>query len=72
MVGVIAHKNTDRVGGTTCAAACDLRAKASAFYFTGGEYGLLGAFYDNATDAVRAMGYIGCPRDPPLSRCPNS
>jgi hypothetical protein len=61
MVGVIALKNTEGVGGTTRDATGDLRAKASAFYFTDGEYGFLKVFYDNAADAVRAMGYMGAP-----------
>ena len=54
MVDAIALKKTDRVGGTAReAAARDLRAEASALYFTDGEYGLLKASCDNAADAVR-------------------
>jgi hypothetical protein len=60
MVDAIALKKTDRVGGTAReAAARDLRAEASALYFTDGEYGLLKASCDNAADAVRTVEYMG-------------
>ena len=60
MVGAIALKKTDRVGGTAReAAAGDLRAEASAPYPTDGEYGFLKVSDDSAADAVRTMEYIG-------------
>ena len=60
MVGARALKKTDRVGGTAREAADgDLRAEASALYFTDGEYGLLKASCDNAADAVRTVEYMG-------------
>ncbi len=60
MVGAIALKKTDRVGGTAReAAAGDLRAEASAPYLTDGEYGFLKVSDDSAADAVRTMEYMG-------------
>ena len=60
MVGAIALKKTDRVGGTACRAAVgDLRAVASAPYLTDGEHEVLKASDDNAADVVRTMKYMG-------------
>ena len=59
MVDAIALKKTERIGGTAREAARDLRAEASALYFTDGEYGLLKASCDNAADAVRTVEYMG-------------
>jgi hypothetical protein len=64
MVGAIALKKTDRIGGITCEAANDLGAEASAPYLTDGEYGLLTAFATLAfaplsQDAVRTIEYMG-------------
>ena len=60
MVGAIALKKTDRVGGTAREAAVgDLRAEASAPYLTDGEHEVLKAYDDNAADIVRTMKYMG-------------
>ncbi len=59
MVGAIALKKTDRIGGITCEAANDLGADASAPYLTDGEYGVLTASCDNAANAVRTIEYMG-------------
>ena len=54
MVGTIALKKNDGIGGTARKAAVgDLRAEASALYLTYGEYGFLKASDDNAADVVR-------------------
>lgn len=59
MVDAIVLKKTERIGGTARDAARDLRAEASALYFTDGEYGILKASCDNAADAVRTVEYMG-------------
>ncbi len=60
MVGAIALKKTDRVGGTAREAAVgDLRAEASAPYLTDGEHEVLKAYDVNAADIVRTMKYMG-------------
>ena len=54
MVGAIALKKTDRIGGTARKAATGhLRAQASAPYLTDGKHGFLEASDDNAADVVR-------------------
>ena len=72
MVGAIALKTTDRVGGTAREAAVgDLRAEASAPYLTDGEHEVLKAYDDNAADIVRTMKYMGALENSPLRACAN-
>ena len=60
MVGAIALKKNDRIGGTARKAAVgDLRAEASALYLTDGEHGFLKASDDNAADVVRTVECMG-------------